>query len=123
MIKQDNIGKYLLTYENNAVIRRIPLPKMGVSKTGKEWNMGSVLLEAYDEDESASAELFLIYWNNELMTEQIERLGCGKRVKVKWHIETKAYFDNYQTSLVLDEIDMLTDGENFLIGKKKGEKK
>ena len=122
MITQDNTGKYLLAYENNAVIRRIPMPKMGVSKNGREWSMGSVLLEAYDEDESVSAELFLIYWNDELMTEQIERLGCGKKVRVKWHVETLPKFDSYNVSLILDDIELLTDGENFLIGKK-GEKK
>lgn len=118
MIQTDNTGKHLLSFETNALIRRIPLTKYGTAKNGNEWSMGSVLLEAYDEDEGASAELFLIYWNNELMTEQIERLGCGKRVKVKWHIETKAYFDNYKTSLILDDIQMSTEGENFLIGKK-----
>lgn len=123
MIEQDNTGKYLLSFETNAIIRRIPLTKYGTAKNGNEWSIGSILLEAYDEDENASAELFLIYWNDELMAEQIERLGCGKRVKVKWHVETKAFFDNYKTSLVLDDIEMLSDGENYLIGKKKGEKK
>ena len=122
MIKQDNTGKYLLTYENKAIIRRIPVPRYGTAKNGRDWQMGRVLLEAYDEDESQSAELFLIYWNDELMTEQIERLGCGKRVKVRWHIETTPRFDTYNVSLILDEIEMFSDGENFLVGKKKGEK-
>lgn len=122
MIEKQQDGKYLMTFETNAVIRRIPMPRYGTSKSGKDWSLGSVLVEAYDEDESASAQLFLITWD-ELMIEQIERLGVGKKVSIRYHIDVREKFDSYNVSLVIDDIEMLSDGENYLIGKKKGEKK
>ena len=83
--------------------------------------MGSVLVEAYEEDESASAQLYLITWDS-LMIEQLERLGVGKKVVVTFHIECSAYYDNYRTSLVLDSICGKNENENFLYGiNKKGE--
>lgn len=83
--------------------------------------MGSVLVEAYEEDESASAQLYLITWDS-LMIEQLERLGVGKKVVVTFHIECSAYYDNYRTNLVLDSIEGRNSNENFIYGiTKKGE--
>ena len=81
-----------------------------------------MLVEAFDEDESQSAQLFLITWDS-LMIEQIERLGVGKKVHIKYHVSVREKFDSYDVSLIIDEIDMLSDGENFLVGKKKVENK
>lgn len=121
MIEKDNTGKYLLTFTTNATIRRLPIPRYGTAKSGKEWSMGSVLVEAYEEDESASAQLYLITWDS-LMIEQLERLGVGKKVVIQFHIECSAYYDNYRTNLVLDSIEGKTENENFLYGiTKKGE--
>lgn len=119
MIEQNEKGKRILSFETNAIIRRIPISQFGTRKDGSEWRKDSVLLEAYDEDESASAEMFLIYWDNELLAETIERLGVGKKVRVKYHLSFTPHFDNYYQSVILDDVQMLTEKENFLIGKKK----
>lgn len=120
MIEKQQDGRYLLSFECNAIIRRVPIPRYGTSKSGRDWSLGSVLVEAYEEDESASAQLFLITWD-ELMIEQIERLGVGKKVKIKYHLEVKERFDSYNLSAIIDDISLATENENFLIGKKKGE--
>ena len=122
MIKDDRNGRYVLQYEVEGVIRRLPLERRGVSKAGREWTMGQVLLEVSEEGVDGSAQLHLITWSEE-MVEMLNRIGVGKRVKSTFHVECKEYFDNYKTSLILDGIEMLSDGENYLIGKKKGENK
>ena len=122
MIKDDGNGRYVLQYEVEGVIRRLPLEKRGISSKGREWIMGQVLLEVSDEGVDGSAQLHLITWSEE-MVEMLNRIGVGKRVRTTFHIESKEYYDNYKTSLILDEIALLTDGENFLLGKKKGENK
>lgn len=121
MIKDDGSGRYVLQYTVEGVIRRLPLEKRGVSsKSGREWIMGQVLLEVSEEGVDGSAQLHLITWSEE-MVEILNRIGVGKRVKISFHISSTEYYDNYKTSVILDEIDMLSEGENFLIGKKKGE--
>lgn len=122
MIEKKEDGRYLLSFETNAVIRRIPLPRSGVAKNGRPWTLGGALVEAYDENENESAQLYVITWDA-LMVEQIERLGVGKRVRMKCHVDTHEKYDNYNVSVILDEISLPTDGENFLVGKKKGENK
>ena len=117
MIKDDGSGRYVLQYTVEGVIRRLPLEKRGVSKTGREWVMGQVLLEVSDEGVDGSAQLHLITWSEEVV-EMLNRIGVGKRVKSVYHIECKEFFDNYKTSLILDDIQMSTEGENFLIGRK-----
>lgn len=118
MIQKDNTGKYLLTHEVNAVIRRIPIEKRGVSRSGKEWVMGSVVIEAFEDAECESALLYLITWQEE-MIETLNILGVGKKCKVKFHIECREYYDSYKTSLFLDAIEGLSESESFLYNTKK----
>lgn len=120
MIKEEN-GKSVLSYEATGVIRRIPLEKRGVARSGREWVLGSVLLEVTEDDAESSAQLFLQTWDD-LMVETLNRIGVGKQVKVRYHIECREYYDSYKTNLILDDIAGMTDGEDFVYGtKKKGE--
>lgn len=116
MIKTDESNNILLQYEVVGRISRIPLERMGTSKSGKPWFLGSVLLEVYEEGVEGSVRLFLITWSEE-MYETVYRMGVGKNVRVKFHIQTKERFDSYDVSAILDEISMLTEAENFLVGK------
>lgn len=116
MIKTDSTGNCLLSYEILGRIARIPLERRGTSKSGKQWFLGSVLLEVYEDGVNGSVRLYLITWSEE-MYEMVYRIGVGKNVRVKFHIQTKERFDSYDVTAILDEIDMLTDAENFLIGK------
>lgn len=122
MIKQQSDGQYMLSYENTAIIRRLPLPRCGVSKKGVEWQLGSALFEVFDnENTDGSAELYLVTFD-ETLIEQLNRLGVGKKVRVSWHISTRPHYDSYIVSAVLDSINGLTDAEDFIYGtKKKGE--
>ena len=121
MIKDDGNGRYVLQYEIEGVIRRLPLEKRGTSKAGREWVMGQVLLEVSEEGVDGSAQLHLITWSEE-MVEMLNRIGVGKDVVVTFHIECSAYYDNYRTNLVLDSIEGKNEAENFLYGiNKKGE--
>lgn len=123
MIQTDNTGRHLMCFETNAVIRRIPLERRGTSRSGKEWVMGSVVIEAFEDAECESALLYLITWQEE-MIETLNILGVGKKCKVKFHIECREYYDSYKTSLFLDAIEGCTDGESFLYNtKKKGDTK
>lgn len=115
MIKSDERGSAVLQYTVTGRIRRIPLPKMGHSSKG-DWKMASVYLECFEEGVNGSAPLFLVTFDDYL-AETIENLGVGKDVKVTFHIAVREKFDNCSISLVIDDIEMLTDGENFLIGK------
>jgi hypothetical protein len=118
MLKVDDTGRGVLQFESTGVVRRIPLERRGHTKGGKEWTLGGVLLEVGEEGVAGSAQLYLITFNEELI-EQINIIGVGKRVKVKYHLETKEYYDNFRVSVILDEIGLMTDAENFLIGKGK----
>ena len=118
MLKIDDTGRGVLQFESTGVIRRIPLERRGYTKGGKEWTLGGVLLEVGEEGAAGSAQLYLITFNEELI-EQINVIGVGKNVRVKYHIETKEYYDSFRVSVILDEIGLMTDAENFLIGKGK----
>lgn len=117
MIEKQQDGRYVLRYETCGIIRRIPIERRGVSKRGNEWVRGGVLLEVAEDGCEGSAQLFLTTWQEE-MIETINRIGVGKNIKVKFHIECREYYDNYQCNILLDDIQMSTEGENFLIGKK-----
>ena len=85
--------------------------------------MGSVVVEAFEDAECESALLYLITWQEE-MIETLNMLGVGKKCNVKFHIECREYFDSYKTSLMLDSIDGISEGESFLYNtKKKGDEK
>ena len=122
MIKTDETGRSFLTFENTGRIARIPMERRGKSARGHEWVLGSVLLEVFDEENrSGSARLCLLTFD-EILIEQMNTIGVGKDVKVRWHVDVRDAFDNYKVSLVLDEIEFLTEGENFVLGNgKKGE--
>lgn len=123
MIQTDNTGRHLMCFETNAVIRRIPMERRGTARSGRGWVMGSVVIEAFEDAECESALLYLITWQEE-MIETLNILGVGKKCKVKFHIECREYYDSYKTSLMLDEIEGLSEGENFLYNtKKKGDAK
>lgn len=118
MLKVDETGRGVLQFESTGVVRRIPLERRGHTKGGKEWTLGGVLLEVGDEGVAGSAQLYLITFEDELI-EQINIIGVGKHVRVKYHIETKEFYDSFRVSVILDEIELMTDAENFLIGKGK----
>lgn len=117
MIKQQQDGQYMLSYENTAIIRRIMLPKCGVTN-GKEWQLGRFLFEVFEEGSDASAELFLVSFNDEIM-ELVERFGVGKKVKILWHVQSRAHYDSYIVSAVLDSINGMNENEDFVLGIKK----
>lgn len=120
MLKGDGTGRYLLSYENEALIRRIPLERRGVTN-GREWVLGGLLCEVFEPESEGSAELYLITFE-ELLIEQINRIGVGKKVRIAYHIDTRPRYDSYNVSAVLDSIQGLSDGEDFVFGtKKKGE--
>ncbi len=118
MLKIDDTGRGVLQFESTGIIRRIPLERRGHTKGGKEWTLGGVLLEVGEEGVVGSAQLYLVTFKEELI-EQISVIGVGKNVRVKYHIETKEYYDSFRVSAILDEIGLMTDAENFLIGKGK----
>lgn len=118
MLKIDDTGRGVLQFESTGVIRRIPLERRGHTKGGKEWILGGCLLEVGEEGVAGSAQLYLITFKEELI-EQINVIGVGKNVSVKYHLETKEYYDGFRVSVILDEIGLMTDAENFLIGKGK----
>lgn len=124
MIKTDETGRSFLSYESTGRIVRIPVERRGKSARGHEWVLGSVLLEVYDEEKkNGSARLCLLTFD-EMLIEQMNTIGVGKDVKVRWHVDVRDSFDNYKVSLVLDEIDGITDGESFVFNtKKKGSAK
>jgi len=121
MIKTDETGRSFLSYESTGRIARIPMERRGKSARGHEWVLGSILLEVFDEENrSGSARLVLMTFD-EMLIEQMNTIGVGKDVKVRWHVDVRDNFDNYKVSLVLDEIEFLTEGENFMLNKKKKE--
>lgn len=123
MIKTDNTGRHLMCFETKAIIRRLPMERRGTARSGREWVMGSVVIEAFEDAECESALLHLITWQEE-MIETLNILGVGKKCKVKFHIECREYYDSYKTSLMLDSIEGLSEAENFLYNtKKKGNEK
>ena len=117
MIKIDETGRGLLVQEVTGIIRRIPIEKRGVSKRNVPWVLGGVLLEAYEDGVEGSVPLYLTTWD-EAMVEFINRLGVGKHVRARFHIESKEYYDNYRVSVIVDEIDGLTEAESFAYGKR-----
>lgn len=119
MVKNEATGRYSLSFISEGVIRRIPFERRGTSKHGVDWTLGGVLVEVQQEECEGSAQLYLCTFD-EMLIEQINTIGVGKRVRIDWHIECKEYFDNYKTNAVLDDISFLTDGENFMLNKKKG---
>ena len=118
MIKTDETGRHLMCFETNAIIRRLPMERRGTARSGREWVMGSVVIEAFEDAECESALLYLITWQEE-MIETLNILGVGKKCKVKFHIECREYYDSYKTSLMLDSIEGLSESENFLYNTKK----
>ena len=124
MIKTDETGRSFLSYESTGRIARLPMERRGKSARGHEWVLGSVLLEVYDEEKkNGSARLCLLTFD-EILIEQMNTIGVGKDVKVRWHVDVRDNFDNYKVSLVLDSIEGLSESENFLYNtKKKGDVK
>lgn len=119
MIKTDETGRSFLSYESTGRIARLPMERRGKSARGHEWVLGSILLEVFDEENrSGSARLCLVTFD-EMLIEQMNTIGVGKDVKVRWHVDVRDNFDNYKVSLILDEIEGLSDGENFLYNTKK----
>lgn len=116
MIKTDETGKGILCYEVSGAIRRIPLQKRGVSRKNIPWTLGSILLEVGEDGVNGSAPLFLVTFNEELI-ERFERIGVGKNVKVVFHIETREFMDRFNVSCVLDSIDLVSERENYILGK------
>ena len=116
MLKVDDTGRGVLQYEVQGVIRRIPLERRGNTKKGVPWVLGSMLMEVGEEGVNGSAQLYLVTFD-EYLIETINTIGVGKQVKVKFHVETRERYDSYSVSAILDEIEMLTEGENFVIGK------
>lgn len=119
MIKTDETGRSFLSYESTGRIVRIPVERRGKSARGHEWVLGSVLLEVFDEENrSGSARLVLLTFD-EMLIEEMNTIGVGKDVKVRWHVDVRDSFDNYKVSLVLDSIEGLSESENFLYNTKK----
>lgn len=117
MLKTDETGRSVLGFEADGIIRRIPIERRGVSKNGREWVLGGVLLEVYDANSEGSAQLYLITWED-TMIEMISRFGVGKKVHVRFHIESREKYDRFDTSVVIDDIMATTDKENFVCGIK-----
>lgn len=118
MIHTDGTGNSVLSYDVTGRIARIPLERRGVNKKGIEWVLGSCLLEVFDEDKQHSARLYLVTFNVELI-EKMNLLGVGKVVKVQYHIDVRDRFDGYSVSLIMDDISMPSEAENFLVGTRK----
>lgn len=120
MIKEQD-GKRILQYEVNAITRRIPIEKRGISPNGKEWLMATLFVEVYEGNEMDSVELMLTTFSEE-MYETVTRIGVGKDVKIKFHIDTWQRNGRYSISCVLDSIEGKNSSENFIYGiNKKGE--
>lgn len=101
-----------LEYEVSGVIRRIPIEQRGTSKRGTPWTRGGVYLEV--PTEQGSAPLYVTAWGDELV-EQINRIGMGKTVKVRFRIETReSYPGSYRTDVSLVSIQGMTKGENMM---------
>lgn len=114
MIKTDETGRSFLSYESTGRIARIPMERRGKSARGHEWVLGSVLLEVFDEENrSGSARLCLLTFD-EILIEQMNTIGVGKDVKVRWHVDVRDAFDNYKVSLVLDSIEGMTMAESYI---------
>ena len=122
MITQNELGKYVLSQEVTGIIRRIPIESRGVSRSGREWVLGKVVLEVYEEGKEGSAQIYLTTFDEEL-TEMIQMLGVGKRVKAVYHVDVKEYYDSYRTNLILDSISGMNENEDYVYGTKKGETK
>lgn len=118
MLKTDSTGRSVLQYTVTGRIRRLPLPKSGISKKGNEWKMGSAVLEVMEEGVEGSAELYLVTFD-EFLIEELEMIGIGKNVKATFHIDVRSYYDSYNVSCILDAIEGCTDGENRLYNTKK----
>ena len=121
MITQNELGKYVLSQEVTGIIRRIPIESRGVSKGGREWVLGKVVLEVYEEGKEGSAQIYLTTFDEEL-TEMIQMLGVGKRVVVQFHIDVKEFYDSYRINLILDSISGMSENEDYVYGTKKGDK-
>ena len=124
MIKTDETGRSFLSYVSTGRIARIPMEKRGKSAKNHEWVLGSILLEVFDPEDrqNGSARLCLVTFDP-MLIEQMNTIGVGKDVKVRWHVDVRDNFDNYKVSLILDEIEFLTEGENFMLNKKKKDAK
>lgn len=120
MVQTDNTGRSVLSFEAVGRIERLPMVKTGTSRRGNEWKLGSCLMEVYNEGRTQSARLFLTTFD-ELLIEQMHTIGVGKDVRVRYHVDVREHYDTYTVSLMLDEIGFMTDGENFLLGKKEEE--
>lgn len=118
MLKTDSTGRSVLQYTVTGRIRRLPLPKSGVSKRGIEWKMGAVVIEVMEEGVDGSAELYCVSFD-EFLIEELEMIGVGKNVKATFHIDVRSYYDSYNVSCILDAIEGCTDGENRLYNTKK----
>ena len=114
MIKEEN-GKRILQYEVNAITRRIPIEKRGISQNGKEWLLATLFVEVYEGNEMDSVELMLTTFSEE-MYETVTRIGVGKDVKIKFHIDTWQRNGRYSISCVLDSIEGKNEAENFIYG-------
>lgn len=111
----------LLTYEATGIIRRIPVETRGKSKKGVPWTRGGVQLEVYEDGREGSALLFLYAWGDE-MVETINMLGVGKRVRVRFRIESHEYYDKLTNDVVLIDINGLTEQEDFIYGTNRDRK-
>ena len=114
MIKEQD-GKRILQYEVNAITRRIPIEKRGISQNGKEWLLATLFVEVYEGNEMDSVELMLTTFSEE-MYETVTRIGVGKDVKIKFHIDTWQRNGRYSISCVLDSIEGKNEAENFIYG-------
>ena len=115
MIKTDETGRSFLSYECTGRIARIPMERRGKSARGHEWVLGSVLLEVFDPEDrqNGSARLVLVTFD-EILIEQMNTIGVGKDVRVRWHVDVRDNFDNYKVSLILDSIEGMTMAESYI---------
>lgn len=118
MLKADSTGRSVLQYTVTGRIRRLPLPKSGVSKKGVAWHMGSAVIEVMEEGVAGSAELYLVTFDDFLI-EELEMIGVGKNVKATFHIDVRSYYESYNVSCILDAIEGMTMEESFLYNTKK----
>lgn len=119
MINTDSTGRPLLQYDIVGEIRRIPIERRGTSASGHEWVLGGVLLEVFEEGgNGGSVPLYLTTWQEDIV-ETVNRIGVGKRVRVRYHIETREYHDSYRVSAIVDSIGGMDEGEDFLYGTKR----
>lgn len=113
MLKADSTGRSVLQYTVTGRIRRLPLPKSGISKKGVEWHMGSAVIEVMEEGVAGSAELYLVTFDDFLI-EQLELIGVGKNVKATFHIDVRSYYESYNVSCILDAIEGMTMAESYI---------